>query len=325
MTNAGNRHRFSTITRRLLAAAAPLILLAAAPGTAGATGAVIADDRLLALAYDPYASALADRGEAHGRARVVRAPDAGPRAPTVTIPEPSDATDSQSPPDPEHARASSIYGFLGYGTQALGDVNDDIADDEQAFQGVGFPVSFDPLGGALDIGVGLSIPVGTGASLGFEVGYQSNSVHHQYSDATGSIGRDIDLQVVDVGASLALHLPSTPAVFLGGMVGVALATGTHDWSYRDVNESSNDANGQGDLEGSGFAAGAFLGYEQAMGSGLMRVVAGYRHRNVGEMSGVYGGTEGFGSGSYADNSGRAVDFDFSGVFARLVLGFRIGG
>jgi hypothetical protein len=223
--------------------------------------------------------------------------------------------------------ATSVYGFMGYGTQALGDVNAAIEDDEAAFQGAGIPVNFETFGGAIDFSGGVVHQVGNSIGLGVELGYQGNSIDNRYTDVSGSYSDAVDLRIVDVTGVLQFWVPAAPGLLFGTNVGAGFGSAKDEFHLVDYNNSANDTDYVGEWSGVGLSAGAFAGYHFALGkSAQLLLHSGYRYRNLGEFSGEANSPQwGSSTAPPSDNAGQPLDFDFSGFYTRLGFGFSFGG
>lgn len=214
--------------------------------------------------------------------------------------------------------ATNMYGFLGFGTQALADLNSAIEDDESVLQGAGIPVNFDTFGPAIDLGGGIVHQVSETIGLGIELGYQRSSVNNRYSDVSGSYSDAVDLEILDVTGALQFWVSSAPGLLFGTNVGVGFGAVKDELHLRNFSNASNNVNGTGQWSGAGFIAGVFGGYHFTLSQSTRLLLhAGYRYRNLGEFDG--------GSGPPSDNAGQPLDFDFSGFYSRLGLGFAFGG
>ena len=219
-----------------------------------------------------------------------------------------------------------LRGFLGYTTQALGDLNDAIEDDEQALRGLGIPLDWETFGGAMEFGAGADLRVSDTVTLGMQVGMQRSSVENSYSDWSGALSDHIDLRVIDVSGTLTFWPPNSPGLFVGGSMGVAFGTADSESRFRIYSEPEYDLDAESDFSGSGLSLGAFGGYQAAVGeAGLVFLKAGYRLRNLGEFDGdVCSPQSGCWDTEAQDNAGQALDFDFSGFFLECGLGFGVG-
>ncbi|MCK4412653.1 MAG: hypothetical protein KAY32_03830 [Candidatus Eisenbacteria sp.] len=215
---------------------------------------------------------------------------------------------------------------LGYATQALGEVNDAIEDDEQIFRSLGVPLSWDTFGGALEFGGGLEFMVSETVSLGASVGIQKSSVNNVYSDYSGSFSDKADLRVIDVSGTLTLWPPTSRGLFLGASMGVAFGKANSETRFRVYSDSDYDLDVEGEFTGKGLSLGVFSGYQGRIGrTGLLFVKAGYRHRNLGEFDGEFCSPQvGCWDTEAQNNAGQALDFDFSGFYLAGGVGFALG-
>jgi hypothetical protein len=233
-----------------------------------------------------------------------------------TTPEPASA--------PENGRLCYIRASVGFGTQSLDDLNSSIESDEQFFQSGGIPASFDTFGGALDLGAELGFRISRSFSIGFGLNYQKNEVTNTYSDVTGSYSDELSLGLWDVSGNMSLWFGT--GLFLGGSAGMAFGNVTDDTSFVIYDDPSLSYSISSKGDGKGFSASAFGGYQATFASGpVLFAKLGYAYRNISEFDGSYTSPEfGTGGGTLLNNSGSAMEFDFSGIFACIGIGIAFG-
>jgi len=234
---------------------------------------------------------------------------------------------------PETARKQFyVRGSVGYSTQSLGDLNDDIEQDELVFRTAGLPVTFEPFGGALDLAVEMGmriVPTSRGIpsiSLGVGVSYETNDVHHAYSDLSGSFSDKTDLAILDVTGNLTFWFPSVRWLFAGFEAGKGFGSATEELQFRDFADPTNDLDVAGNFDGSGFVVGVFSGLQyEASGGALLFLKVGYHYRNLGHFDGTITSPQlGSSSGTAVNNAGRPLEFDFSGIYVKVGIGLAFG-
>jgi hypothetical protein len=219
-----------------------------------------------------------------------------------------------------YARAS-----FGYGTQSLDDVNAVIKGDEQTFLAAGIPASFEEFGGAVDLGAEIGFKLTKSFSMGIGINYQSNDVYNSYSDFSGIYEDDIKLSVLDVSGNVAFWVPNT-GLFFGGAAGYGFGEMEEFVNFQIYGDPASSYRIYGEGDGSGFTASAFAGYQAVFTSGfLVFGKAGYAYRNLKEFDGRFTSAEfGTWSGTILNGAGRPIEFDFSGVYVLVGIGFSLG-
>lgn len=247
-----------------------------------------------------------------------------------------------------------IHAGIGYATQSLSDVNDDIKafrSDLQTSQSMDNILSFqwEPYGGAanFDTEVGYRFSKLVAAGIGFA--YQHSSVEHvaepdffdlgsgQY--LFGTLEEKPELSLLDVGGNVTLWVPSAPGLHFGGALGLARGTRTLtdavDILYGDALVSGfTTAAGKGEWHATGVTFGAFAGYEVFVApkvSLLGRL--GYRYWKVGKMNGSYtvagedenGPIVGTFNEPPSDSNDVPLEFDLSGLYLKVGVGVSLGG
>lgn len=220
-----------------------------------------------------------------------------------------------------------VRGSVGIASQSLKDWNDEIKDDEQVVRSAGIPASFDELGAGFPIGLEVGVMITDAISVGAGFNYQKASSDNTYSDFYGSLSTGVDLSVVGIMGSVALWFPGAHGLFLLGEGGVAFGKAESEFHFRIFGDPSKDINVQGVWDGAGPIAGLALGYVHFFAGGtLIFGRLGYRYQNLGELNGdVTSPQLGSASGPPRNNSGRAIDTDFSGVHFLVGFGVRFGG
>ena len=220
----------------------------------------------------------------------------------------------------------SLRGTIGYGQQSLEDINNWIKSDEQLFQSYGIPVEWDEFGGAKDLGGEFGIKISKGFSIGIGINYQNNSVSNSYSDYTGSISDEMELQVLDFTVNFYAFLPGTNGLFVGANGGFSF--GGYDGKFTGIiyDDPAADYTAITSASGKGPMVGIFAGYELNFSSGLQIFGKfGYRYRNLKSFSGGTSDSDGDRwSHVITDSNGNNIEFDFSGLYLLVGLGISFG-
>ena len=219
-----------------------------------------------------------------------------------------------------------FYGYVGFGTQALGDINDGIKEEEAALQEAGADVSFDTFGGAPDFGGGVTVKLTSLVGLGLQFGYQGNKVEAEYRDSSGFFTDATHLRIMDLTGSIEFSVPTVRGLFVGANAGVGFGKAKDEFVLGDAASPPNTIEGVGEWTGSGFVGGAFVGLRTAASEiASLYFVGGYRYRNLGHFSGQVTSTLGNSTGSPENSDGQPIDFDFSGIYLRAGIMVGIGG
>jgi hypothetical protein len=221
--------------------------------------------------------------------------------------------------------AVAFHGWVGWGTQALDHVNRSFEEDEELFQSLGVPMTFERIGSAPDFGGGLAFPWSNGLVLGVECGYQGSSSRSRYEDASFSLAADIELRVIDVVATAEYRLPMVRGLSVGGTAGVALGHADQQVDFHDFVDPANDESSHSSWGGSGFSGGAFAGWRRPLGDRTSLFLrTGWRSRDLGAFNGRTDSAQLTGPSKPVDNAGNDVQFDFSGAYARVGVDFLTG-
>lgn len=215
----------------------------------------------------------------------------------------------------------SVNGHLGYGTLAMGDVNDSIDQIEDVLRDLGVPANFDNVGGSVFYGGSVAYQISEALGLDIAATYQTKTVDNRYTDQEGSFSDEVQVEIFDVVASLQLWVPSAPGFLLG--VGGGFGKGeTAQLTSVEVfvdPGSSQWVHGEGD--GSGFVFGVFAGYRVNLSNEAhLLMQAGYDHRNLGSFEATVSDSEGGRATGTTEN-----EYDFSGIYIALGLGLHFGG
>jgi len=249
---------------------------------------------------------------------------------------------SHAAPDPG---TFYLRGFLGYASQALGDVNDEIENTGSFLSLVSTRTDWEKIGGAVPFGAEFGYQFSPMVSLGVGLGYQRSSRDHSAdidfidpSSGTATAGlvtEEPKLSIFDFFGTVTLWAPSAPGLHFSGQLGVA--RGKYQIT-QNVDVASSDgtfevSTFEGSAEKTTVLAGIFAGYEWPISP--MAGVAGrvgYRFCKLSTPEGDFtylGQTEAgpfsdSGSGPLTDMNGNTMDVDFSGVLIELGFTVRLG-
>lgn len=248
---------------------------------------------------------------------------------------------------PGKARLSAWTGFT---TLSLGDVNDRIRAERDAFMADTLvdESSWDPMGGAPGMGAELEIQITQTISAGLSVSTHRSSVRHQairifsYDFDTGepaeieTFDEQLKVQAWDVVGTLGLWVPSAPGLHFGGQLGLVRGTIERESMYLidTFNILPNMILTEGTWRGTGVVLGAFTGYEQSMTSQLaLTTRIGYRYRKVGRPTGTeyltewgdQGNAREVEHGPLLDSTGRTMSLDLSGFYFKVGVTMGLGG
>ena len=254
---------------------------------------------------------------------------------------------------PAHAATqqgkTTLRGWLGFSTLALGDINDQIRSQRDDFLADTLldEAKWDPLGGAPNLGFELEVQLTPVLSAGLGFSSQRGSRRHQaflvYSrdpdtgEPSGieSFDEDIKFSAWDVVGTLGLWVPSAPGLHFGAQLG--LARGTFESQATHLFDTGIELPflqvEQGDWRGTGVVLGAFTGYEQPLSSALSLCTRmGYRYRNIRRPDGVLrtthwgdtGNERQFEPGPLMDADGNPMELDLGGFYFNLGLSLGFG-
>ncbi len=225
----------------------------------------------------------------------------------------------------KNGRLFYVRGSIGYGAQALNDLNNFLQFEEDLFQSGGVPLSIDKFGGAFVFGGEIGFRVSRILSVGGGVSYQKSSVDNGYSDFSGSFVDQVKLSVTNVCGNMCLWIPDT-GLFFGGSAGWGFGKLDRYLSLQIFGDPASSFSLTTTGDGSAFTASGFAGYQATFRNGFVLFgEVGYAFRNLGEFNATFNSAElGSMSGVFQDQTGRAMEFDFSGVYGVAGLGFSIG-
>ena len=252
------------------------------------------------------------------------------------------------PPEPN---TYSFRASLGYASQALGDVNDDITQDAAFYGPLSTSLDWEEFGKAAPFGLEFGYQYSERWSWAFGFNWHKSTIEHVAQldyIATGESGFDVhytgestedrDLKLLDLYATAMFWIPHASGLHFGAQLGYAL--GSLDFSETiDVSGEDGsflDLEGNGEGHASGFSAGIYAGYEVALTQKwAISARGGYLYCNLGKMDGreqllgtsSAGPINGTGTGHLNNNDGEAMDWDFSGarVSGAVTYRFRWSG
>lgn len=239
---------------------------------------------------------------------------------------------------------------LGFTTLTLADINNEIEAARRAFRADTLvdESSWDPLGGAPNLGVELDVQITPVISAGIGVGAHRSSIRH---NAFRVLSVDIDtgepaefehydehvkLSSWDVVGTLGLWVPSAPGLHFGAQLGMVRGTFERE-SWYLVESFSVVANLQqkvGAWSGSGVVLGAFTGYELPITSQLgFSTRVGYRYRKIGRPVGTVlttdwgdqGNSRETETGPLVDAAGNRMELDLGGFYFNVGVSMSLGG
>jgi len=241
---------------------------------------------------------------------------------------------------------ATLRGWLGFTTLNLGDINDGIRSARDAFMADTLvdEASWDPLGGAPNLGVDLDIQLTPVFSAGLGFSTHRSSVRHQalrilsYDFDTGepaeieSYDEETKISAWDVVGTLGLWVPSAPGFQFGAQLGLVRGTIEREGVYLidAFTVLPNMQLTQGSWKGTGIVLGAFTGYEQPVTSQLsFSSRIGYRYRKIGRPTGTIVLTEWGDQGNAREvEHGPLQDgtgLDLGGFYFKVGLSMGLGG
>jgi len=238
---------------------------------------------------------------------------------------------------------------LGFTTLTLGDINGEIQTTRDAFMAdtLTDESSWDPLGGAPNLGVELDVQITPLVSAGIGVGTHRSSIRHNALkvlslDEFGEVAEfeqfdeHTRVSAWDVVGTVGFWVPSAPGLHFGGQAGLIRGTFERE-SWYLIESFSVEANMQqqvGDWKGTGVVLGAFTGYEHPITSQLaFSSRVGYRYRRIGRLSGPLtiidwgdqGNSREVETGPLLDAGGNRMALDLSGFYFNVGVSMSLGG
>jgi len=245
---------------------------------------------------------------------------------------------------------TSLRGWMGFSTLALGDINSQIKAQRDAFMADTLVDEslWNPFGGAPSLGIELDQQLTPKVSAGLSASFQRTSVDHQVFRVfsldpdtgepaeTESFDERIRISSWDVVAHATLWVPSAPGLHFGAQVGLVRGTcDRNDVYHIDTNTQLPDLLiTEGSFQGTGAVLGAFTGYEQTLGPQLSFMTRmGYRYRQIHRPIGTtyitdfgdQGNTREWENGPLSDASGKPMSLDLGGFYFQIGLSTTLGG
>jgi hypothetical protein len=236
-----------------------------------------------------------------------------------------------------------VRGAVGFGTQSLGDVNDDIAMDASALRPLSTRLEWGEFGSAVPFGLEFGYQFSERWSWAFGFTWHKSTVEHlavlDFVDSgsgvayVGEESEDEDLKLLDLYGTATTWIPRVAGLHLGAQLGFAMGS-LHLSDGVDVDGDDGSfllLHENGDANAVGYSAGIYTGYEATVSPRLgLSARIGYFHCNLGKMDGRYrlvgtsdtGSVNVSGSGPVTDSNGRSMDWDVSGVRASAAVTYR---
>jgi hypothetical protein len=245
-----------------------------------------------------------------------------------------------------------LRGWLGFTTLPLGDLNDEIRAERDAFMAdtLTDESTWDPFGGAPSLGAELEVQLTPVFSAGISFSSHRSSVRQEafriisLDVDTGEpaefedFDRELKLSAWDVVGTLGLWVPSAPGLHFGGQLGLVRGTFTKDLvhvisAFSIPAEYTETLNGR--WSGTGIVLGAFTGYDQPISSELsLTSRVGYRYRKIGSPEGILrtltldeneGTSYEWEPGPLLDAAGNPMSLDLGGFYFKVGLSMGLGG
>lgn len=247
---------------------------------------------------------------------------------------------------PGKARLRATMGFT---TLTLGDINDEIRSRRDAFMAdtLTDEASWDPLGGAPNLGVELDVQITPVVSAGIGFSAHRNSIRQNAFrilslDEFGEpaefeqFDEHLKLSAWDVVGTVGLWVPSAPGLHFGAQAGLIRGTFQRESWYliESFSVEANMQQKQGDWKGTGVVLGAFTGYEQPITTQLaFSSRVGYRYRRIGSPTGslttINWGDQGnereVEIGPLLDAAGNPMSLDLGGFYFNVGVSMSLGG
>jgi len=224
-------------------------------------------------------------------------------------------------------KSMTVSFFVGVGTQALGDVNDNIEAVETQLKQQGFQTEFEKFSSVVfDLGGEFDYRLTETVSVGGTVNAQWNGAGSTATSATERETSESDLLYLDLTVAASYWFPSVPGLCAGVNAGYGRTYLDQALSFRDSAAPANDFDAKGEWDGSGFVFGAFAGYERYLKEYLtVYGKAGYQRRDMGTLAGGWTSSQlGDNSNPPTDVNGNPLEFDLSGFYFRVGVGFAFG-
>jgi hypothetical protein len=244
-----------------------------------------------------------------------------------------------------------LTGWLGFTTLSLGDINDQIRSEHGGFLAdtLTDEATWDPIGGAPDLGVELNVQLTPVLSAGIGFSTHRGKTRHEafkilsYDIDTGEpaeiedFDQELKVSAWDVVGTLGLWVPSAPGLHFGAQLGLVRGTfasdRVHVLSTFSAGEYTEFLNGE--WKGTGIVLGGFTGYDQSVTSALsISSRIGYRYRKIGSPEGILrnltldeneGTSYEWEAGPLLDADGQPMELELSGFYFKIGLSMALGG
>jgi len=214
-----------------------------------------------------------------------------------------------------------VRGAFGGNQLQVDNVNDNIADDEQALRdGSGYPVELERVGNAfgpeLSAGVWLASWVRVGATYVSQKASALNDLGINHETTGYHYFDDLRLRTEEVGGEVVLRVERLGGLSVGGQAASGRARFSESFSESDF---SSEYHLRGTAERTRVTWAAFVGLDQTNEQGIAGFVrCGYRFRNYGPMPARVTESDASTSISYDTTT---IPLDYSGFFVSLGVGY----
>lgn len=226
------------------------------------------------------------------------------------------------------ASAFDIYGQFGLTTLAADDLERVFEAIEDDLGGTGLAADFSAPSNGIDLSVGARQVVHPWISIGIEGGFTFDTVSNNSTGVQVSYNNHADSRIGEVLGILELHPPSVPLLHFGAGFGYATASHTfkQDLFVDPEGAPPEFYDTRLEADGGGTMWTIFAGIETPDPTGFFLMArAGYRGRNLGAFEGTYYEDDVLiGEGTVVGADGSELEFDFSGVYLHIGIGYRFG-
>ena len=226
------------------------------------------------------------------------------------------------------AVALDIYGTFGLTTIAADDLDKVYESIEDWLGRNGLASDFSGPSNGIDLSAGVRQEFHPWMSFGVEFGMTFDNLTNNATNPTVDYINHADSRVAEFLGLLEFHPPGAPLLHFGGGAGYAI--GSHEFSEELMIDLDNQPpdfyTSLLDANGSGPVYMLFIGVENPNPTGVILMArVGFRYRNLGEFTGeFYEDDAKVGEGTVYGPDGVPLEFDFSGVFAHIGIGYRFG-
>jgi hypothetical protein len=224
-----------------------------------------------------------------------------------------------------------IRGSFGAADQDLSEAEKAQNDQMQDLANLGLDISTysSNFGQVWDYRVEVGAIIWNHFSLGLLFDYQPRGDDQSIAGANPSTpiryAETIELNYYGWYGNITYWMPGVHGFFFSGRAGYGYGTFKESMTLNDASNPQNEVQGEGDYDGTGFNYGFSGGYQYTFVNGmLVYLELGYEWRDLGVFNGTMTTTNQTlfpdQSGNYTVN-GEEVNWDFSGPFIALGLGF----